>query len=73
MRVAKQAIPGHNLTVAQIKDLALLFSFDSDRLELLKFAYQHCFDPQNYYMVYEVLTYSSSKDELDKYISGIRF
>lgn len=73
MKVAKQAIPGHNLTAMQIKDLALMFTFDSDRLELLKFAYQFCFDPQNYYLVYEVLTYSSSKDELDKYISGVRF
>lgn len=73
MKVAKQAIPGLNLSAMQIKDIAMMFTFDSDRLELLKYAYGYCIDPQNYYTVYEVLTYSSSKDELDKLISGARY
>lgn len=66
MKAAKRAIPGHNLTAMQIRDIALIFTFDSDRVTFLKYAYRHCFDPQNYHVVYDVLTFDSSKDELER-------
>ena len=68
MNVAKQAVRGKRLTAEQIAELAELFSFESDRVKFLKYAYNECFDKSNYYIVYRVLTFSSSKDELSKYI-----
>ncbi|MBR0077021.1 MAG: DUF4476 domain-containing protein [Bacteroidales bacterium] len=70
MNVALQAIRGKLPTAEQIADLAELFKFENDRLSFLKSAYGECFDKTNYYVVYRVLTFSSSKDELTKYIQG---
>lgn len=70
MNVALQAIRGKRLTADQIADLAELFKFENDRVKFLKSAYSECFDKQNYYVVYRVLTFSSSKDELTRYIQS---
>ena len=70
MNVALQAIRGKLLTADQISDLARLFSFESDRLSFLKSAYDGCFDKDNYFVVYQTLDFSSSKDELTKFLRG---
>lgn len=70
MNVALQAIRGNLLTADQIAELAELFAFESDRVSFLKSAYNECFDKTNYYVVYRVLDFSSSKDELTKYIQS---
>ena len=70
MNVALQAIRGKLLTADQIAELAKLFAFESDRLNFLKSAYDGCFDKGNYFVVYKTLDFSSSKDELTKYIQG---
>ena len=70
MNVALQAVRGNMLTAEQIADLARLFSFESDRLQFLKSAFDYCFDKQNYYVVYQTLDFSSSKDELTKFLQG---
>lgn len=68
MNVALQAIRGKLLTADQIADLAKLFAFESDRLNFLKSAYDGCFDKNNYFVVYQTLEFSSSKDELTKFL-----
>lgn len=70
MNVAMTSIRGKMLTAVQIAELAELFSFDSSRLAFLKAAYSECYDPQNYYVVYKVLDFSSSKDELTRFLEG---
>lgn len=70
MNVALQAIHGKLLTANQIAELAELFKFENDRLKFLKSAYNECFDKPNYYVVYRVLTFSSSKDELTNFLQG---
>lgn len=69
MNVALQAIRGKLLTAEQIADLARLFAFESDRLNFLKSAYDGCFDKDNYFVVYQTLDFSSSKDELTKFLN----
>jgi len=66
--IAKQVTSSNILTANQITEIALLFSFEDNKLDYLKFAYDFCFDKQNYYLVNEALTYSSSKEELNKFI-----
>ena len=70
MNVALQAIRGKLLTADQIADLARLFAFESDRLNFLKSAYDGCFDKNNYFVVYQTLEFSSSKDELTRFLQG---
>lgn len=55
-------------TALQIKQMVQLFSFESTKLDLAKFAYDYCTDKENYYIINDVLDYSSSKSELTNYI-----
>lgn len=64
LEIAKQATKSEHLTAEQIRDIAKLLQYESDRVEYLKFAYQYCFDKNKYYIVNQAFQYSSSKDEL---------
>lgn len=52
----------------QIRELIDLFSFDSEKLPLAKFAYQYVTDKSNYYQLAEAFDFSPSKDELRSFI-----
>jgi hypothetical protein len=67
MEMAKQA--SKCFTVAQIKTVLDIFSFENDKLDFAKWAYSRCTDKDNYFTVNASLTYSSSKSELTKYIN----
>jgi hypothetical protein len=69
---AKFIIEKNNLTTVQVKELMLLFTFESNRLEVAKAAYRKTADKQNYYQLNEVLTFSSSKEELARFIRESR-
>jgi hypothetical protein len=56
-------------TVAQAKQLVLLVSDESNRLELAKSAYGNITDPANFNLMYDVLTSQSSKNELSTYVN----
>jgi hypothetical protein len=56
------------LTSAQITDIMRLFSFESSRLEIAKFAYNYVVDPQRYFMVNNAFSFSSSVDDLNRFI-----
>jgi len=64
LEIAKQATKGEHLTAEQIRDIAKLLQYESDRVEYLTFAYEFCFDKNKYYLVNQAFQYSSSKDEL---------
>lgn len=68
VNVALQAIHARMVTAEQIAELAELITFESSRVEFLKSAYKECYDKQNYYLTYRTLHFSSSKDELTKFI-----
>jgi hypothetical protein len=69
MMVAKQATKNKCLTTSQVKEIANLFDFEDDRLEYAKFAYDYTYDIDNYYQINSIFNFSSSKSELNKYIS----
>lgn len=64
LEIAKQATKGEHLKAEQIRDIAKLLQYESDRVEYLTFAYEFCFDKNKYYLVNQAFQYSSSKDEL---------
>ncbi len=58
-------------TSHQIKELMTLLSFDSGRLQFAKSAYLRVVDPENYFVVRDSFTFSSSKSALTKYIDSL--
>lgn len=68
LSVAKQVIANNLLTINQIKEICNSFSFESTKLEFAKSAYNHCVEKEKYYLLNEVFSYNSSKDELDKFV-----
>ena len=69
LKLAKTAmVSSLPYTTEQIRSVARLFSFDSGRMDYLKFAYSHCYDVQNYYKLTDLFTFSSDRDKLLDFI-----
>ena len=68
LSTAKQITAKNYLCVAQIIQICRQFSHEQTKLDFAKYAYPYCVDQNNYYQLNEVFSYSSSKDELRKYI-----
>lgn len=66
----KKYVSKTTLSAAQINEIAALFSFDSNRLEWAKYAYQYCFDKQNYFLLKSSFSFSTNYSELEKFIEG---
>ena len=56
-------------TVTQAKQLIQLVSAESNRLELAKSAYGNITDPENFNLIYELLSSQSSRNELSNYVN----
>lgn len=69
---AKFILDKNNVTTAQVKELMSLFTFENNKLELAKYAYRKTVDQKSYYQVMDALTFSSSKDELARFIRESR-
>lgn len=65
---AKVMISKNSFTTAQVKDLMLLFTFENNRLDLAKAAYCKTVDQRNFWQLSDALTFSSSKDELNRFL-----
>jgi hypothetical protein len=72
LTVAKQIINSNCLKTAQVKRIMSLFSFEDTKLDLAKYSYMHTYDPQNYFQLNDAFSYSSSVDDLNTYINGLR-
>lgn len=70
--LAKLIVKSSNkmFTASQIKQMARCFSFDNAKVKFLEFAYDYCVDPNNYYECVNVLTFSSGKDELMRFLNS---
>lgn len=69
---ASQVVKTNNFTTAQVEQILLLFSFESNKLELAKQAYMNTVDKRNYENLFDVFSFNSSKRELEKYIDSCR-
>jgi len=70
LTIASQAIMNNYLTVNQVKIIMNVFSFESNRLSFAKSAYARTIDKQNYYLVNDAFSFSSSIHSLNNYING---
>lgn len=69
---AKFIIAKSDLTTQQVKELMLLFTFENNRVEIAKAAYCKTIDQKNYYLLNDALTFSSSKEDLARFIRDYR-
>ena len=69
---AKQFVDRNFFTSQQVKELLLLFTFENNKLDLAKYAYNKAVDKNNYVIVNDVFSFSNSKDELARYIRESR-
>lgn len=68
LRLANDYVRKTALSANQIKEIARDFSFDSNRLEFAKNAYNTCYDKQNYFLLRESFSFASSYVELEKFM-----
>ena len=61
-------IDRNQFSADQVKSMMQVFSFENARLELAKYAYRNTMDQRNYFVVYDALSYSSSKEQLAEYL-----
>ncbi len=69
LALGKVIVASANLTASQIAYLAQTIDFSNTQVEFLKYAYQYCVDPANYYKTVDVLTFSSDKKKVLDYIA----
>ena len=72
LKSALNVVKNNMLTANQVKELALLFSFENNKLEVAKQAYGNTVDKRNYDDVMNVLTFASSRNDLERYIRTYR-
>jgi len=70
LTLAKQIMKNKCLSVQQVKEIMLLFSFEQTRLDFAKLAYDYTSDRDNYYQLNDAFTFESSIDELNTYLES---
>lgn len=68
MTLAKQITSKNCLSATQVKGIMELFSFEQSKLDYAKYAYDYCWEKNNYYLVNDAFGFESSISELDAYI-----
>ncbi|MDD4748157.1 MAG: DUF4476 domain-containing protein [Salinivirgaceae bacterium] len=67
---AKQIIKANCLKADQMMQIMKVMGFEASRLEIAKFAYQYCYDKNNYFKVNDAFEFEFSIDELNEYIEA---
>ncbi len=72
LSLAKQTIGAGFFTSLQVKEIVNIFTFESNKLEIAKYAYAFTVDKSSYFLVNDAFTYSSSKEDLANFIRNKR-
>jgi len=70
LAVAKTALKNRALKTDQVHQLLQQFTFEQNKLEMAKFAYDKTIDKNNYYTLYNDFTFNNYSTQLDKYINS---
>ena len=68
MRIALNSTSNRCLTVDQVREIALLFTFSEDRMKFVQSAYGQCLNRNNYMLLSDLFTFSEDKATLENYI-----
>jgi hypothetical protein len=69
LTTAKSIISNNCMSSDQVVQICNLFSFEESKLAFAKHAYRYCTDPNNYFKVNNVFSFSTSKEDLSEFIS----
>jgi len=70
LTIIKQAIAPGTISSEQVLELMEMMTFDSNRLELAKFAYRYTINKQSYFIVNDAFVFSSNISALNHYIGS---
>ncbi len=70
VKTAKQVANVNCVSVDQIIQIVNTFSFEENKVDFAKYAYDHCTDPKNYFKINDVFSFSSSVDELSDFVQS---
>ena len=70
--LARNSFDRQQFSSDQVKRVLQYFSFENNKLELAKFAYRNTVDKNNYHVIYDVFSFSRSKEDLSNYIRSYR-
>ncbi|MCI5057276.1 MAG: DUF4476 domain-containing protein [Flavobacteriales bacterium] len=73
LSMANQIINNNCLRSSQVMRMLQVFDFEDNKLQVAKTAYTKTTDPNKYYMVNDAFDFESSVEELNNYISSVRF
>jgi Domain of unknown function (DUF4476) len=57
-------------TAQQIKEIVKLFTFGKDQMDMAKFAYEFTTDNSNYYIISDVFTFASDREEFMRFVES---
>lgn len=66
--IAQELVDNNYLYAEQVSDIITLFDFKTSEDKFARYAYPKTYDPQNYHLVVDALTFSSSKQSLSNWI-----
>ncbi|MBM3434893.1 MAG: DUF4476 domain-containing protein [Bacteroidetes bacterium] len=70
LTVARQVLKSNCLFASQVKQIMMLFDFESTRLDFAMEAYSYTYDIDNYYLLNDAFDFESSVSELNDYINN---
>ena len=70
MKLLNAALAGSDFTSAQCLQLTKLYTFDDDRMEIMKIMYPRIVDKEAFFTEINTLTFSSSKEKMKDFIIG---
>lgn len=68
LTIAGQYIRMNRISAAEVADVMRMLTYESSKLEFAKNAYAACYDKENYFLVNQAFTFSSSIRELNAFI-----
>jgi hypothetical protein len=68
MKLLNAALAGSDFTSAQCLQLTKLYTFDDDRMEIMKIMYPRIVDKEAFFTVINTLTFSSSKEKMKDFM-----
>ena len=70
MKLLNAALAGSDFTSAQCLQLTKLYTFNDDRMEIMKIMYPRIVDKEAFFTVINTLTFGSSKEKMKDFIIG---
>lgn len=70
--MTKSVIDINYFTVDQVRDILSWFVFESNKLDLAKYAFKNTVDRRYYYELYDIFVFESNVVDLDKYVKNYK-